>query len=716
MYKEALVPQATNQNLDTLSINAIRTLSMDAIQAANSGHPGLPLGAAPMAYVLWQHFLKHNPHNPQWFNRDRFILSPGHGSMLLYSLLHLTGYDLSLDDIKDFRQLLSRTPGHPERLETPGVEVSTGPLGQGFANGVGIAVAEAFLAATFNTPEHRVVDHYTYAIVSDGDVVEGVAMEAAAIAGNLKLGKLIYLYDCNHITLAASSNITMTENVGKRFEALNWHVQEIDGMDTEAVDAAIRAAQQVTDKPSLIVARTVIGAGSPNKAGTFSAHGAPLGADEVALTKDALGVPNEPFFVPDEVTEHMRQAVRRGEEAESAWNDTVASLKNDNPELAAKFDMIMRNELPEGWDADIPTWQPGDKPIATRKASGAIMNAFYKNLPNFVGGDADLNPSTITALKNGGDFGPASFNELDVQGAMGPEFSYAGRNIHFGIREHGMAGIVNGMAAHGGIIPFGSTFLVFTDYCRPSIRLSAISHLRSIFVMTHDSIAVGEDGPTHEPVEHVMSLRLIPRLTVLRPADANETAAAWRHAITSAHYPCVIVLTRQDLSILDTSGAKGSAEQGAYILADTEGTPDIILLATGSEVELAVMARETLAEQGVQARVVSMPSWEIFDQQDADYKTSVLGEPGTARLSIEAGVTTGWEKYTGDNGRSLGVETFGLSAPGKQVLKYFGLTREHVAAEALRQLGKSAEADAIDVEFLKAHPAGAPMTGADGHS
>jgi transketolase len=702
--------------VETLAINAIRTLSMDAIQKANSGHPGLPLGAAPMAYALWQNFLRHNPKNPHWANRDRFVLSAGHGSMLLYSLLHLTGYDVSLDDLKAFRQLNSRTPGHPERLDTPGVEVTTGPLGQGLANGVGMAIAEAFLAATYNREGHSIVDHYTYGIVSDGDIMEGVAFEAAAIAGTLNLGKLIYLYDQNHITLAASANITLAEDVAARFEAMGWHVQSIDGMNTDEVVAAIEAAQAETGKPSLICARTVIGYGSPNKADTFGVHGSPLGPDEVIATKENLGVPTEPlFYVAEEASAHFLEAVEKGQQAEDEWNTRFEAYRAEFPELAAQFEAAMAGELPAGWDADIPSWNAGDKAVATRKASGEVINAFFQKLPTFLGGSADLNPSTNTAMKNGGDFGDPAFNELETQGATGGGWSFSGRNIHFGIREHGMGAIVNGMAAHGGVIPFGSTFHVFSDYLRPSIRLAALSHLHSIFVFTHDSIAVGEDGPTHEPIEQTMSLRLIPGLTVLRPADANETAEAWRVAIEHKG-ATVLLLSRQDLAILDRSGARGDVRNGGYILTDTDGTPDVVLLATGSEVELAVNARSLLAEHGVQARVVSMPSWELFEKQGAKYKRSVLGKPGTARVSIEAGAEIGWAKYTGDNGAHVGMTTYGKSAPGKDVLKYFGFTTEHVAATALRLLGKADIADELDKDFMEQHAAGKEMEGDEGHS
>ncbi|MDQ4045004.1 MAG: transketolase, partial [Chloroflexota bacterium] len=545
---------------------------MDAVQEANSGHPGLPLGAAPMGYVLWQEYLKHNPRDPEWFDRDRFVLSAGHGSMLIYSLLHLTGYDVTLDDLKAFRQLGSETPGHPERGHTPGVEVTTGPLGQGMGNGVGMAMAEKFLAAKYNRPDHEIIDHYTYGIVSDGDIMEGVAFEAAAIAGTLKLGKLIYLYDSNHITLAASANVTLGEDVGARFQAMGWHVQSIDGMDTDAVRQALDVARSEGERPSLIVASTTIGYGSPNKAGTFGAHGSPLGPDEVTATKENLGLPtDEKFFVYDEAASHFREALDRGAEAQAQWRMRWDAYQNAFPEEAAELERAINGELPDGWDSDIPTWEPDPNGIATRKAGGAVMNAFFEKLPTFIGGSADLNPSTNTVLKGGGDFMPPRFDEDDasVQGASGGPWNYTGRNVHFGIREHGMGAIVNGMAAHRGVIPFSATFLTFSDYQRPSIRLAALSKLRSIFVFTHDSIAVGEDGPTHEPVEHTMSLRLIPDLQVFRPADANETADAWRVIIESGK-ASTLILSRQDLPVQDRSAAKGGVREGAYILHDSD--------------------------------------------------------------------------------------------------------------------------------------------------
>jgi transketolase len=710
------VATETSATLETQAINAIRTLSIDAVQAANSGHPGLPLGAAPMAYVVWQEFLKHNPADTTWFDRDRFVLSAGHGSALLYSLLHLTGYDLSIDDLKNFRQLGSRTPGHPERGHTAGVEVTTGPLGQGFGNGVGFAIAEAFLAATFNRQGHDIIDHYTYGIVSDGDVMEGVAFEAAAIAANLQLGKLIYLYDQNHITLAASANVSFREDVPARFEALGWHVLAIDGEDPDAVRAAVANAKSVTDKPTLIAARTTIGFGSPNKAGTFGVHGSPLGPDEVKLTKENLGVPTEPaFYVPEDVTKHFLTALDRGSSAQAEWQKRFDAYASEFPTEAKALKSAIAGELPEGWDTEIPTWNAGDKPVATRKASGEVMNAFFKNLPTFIGGSADLNPSTNTVLKGGGDLQSPATREEGEQGLSGGDWNYAGRNIHFGIREHGMGAITNGLAAHGGIIPFASTFHVFSDYLRPSIRLAALSHLGSIFVFTHDSIAVGEDGPTHEPVEQTMSLRLIPHLLVLRPADANETADAWRIAVES-DLATVLVLSRQDLAVLDRSGAKGGVVDGGYILRDTASDPDVVLIGTGSEVEVSVLAADLLAEHGIAARIVSLPCWELFDNQSDEYKRSVLGPDGTPRVSVEAGVTTGWHKYTGSNGAHVGVDTYGASGPGKKVLEAYGFTREHVAATALRLLGKHEAAEELDRPFNEGKTGGTQPGPSEGHS
>jgi transketolase len=705
-----------DKTLEQKAINSIRSLSMDAVQHANSGHPGLPMGAAAMGYVIWHDYLRHNPRNPAWFDRDRFVLSAGHGSMLIYSLLYLTGYDVTLDDLKHFRKIGSKTPGHPERGHTPGVEVTTGPLGQGVGNGVGLAMAERYLAAKYNRPGHEIIDHYTYGIISDGDVMEGVAFEAAATAGLLKLGKLIYLYDQNHMTLAATANVTLGEDVGKRFEAAGWHVQTIDGLDPDAVRGAIDAARDETERPSLICCRTVIGYGSPNKADTFGAHGSPLGADEVTATKKNLGLPpDEKFFVYDDALDLYRGAVDNGAKAEAEWQERWDAYAAAFPEEAAELHEAIDGKLPDGWDSDIPTWEPDPKGVATRKAGGEVMNAFFEKLPTFVGGSADLNPSTNTVLKGGGDFMPPASDEgVEIQGASGGPWDYTGRNIHFGIREHGMGAIVNGMAAHGAMIPFSATFLTFSDYQRPSVRLAALSKLRSIFVYTHDSIAVGEDGPTHEPVGHTMSLRLIPDLHVFRPGDANETADAWRIMIESAH-ASALILSRQDLPVQDRSGAKGAVGDGAYILVDSEGEPDLVFLATGSELELAVEARKELAGKGIDARVVSMPCWELFDAKDDAYRTSMLGPKGTPRVSVEAGTTLGWARYTGDNGAHVGIDTYGASGPGNEVLEYFGFTVENVTATALELLGRGDEAAAYRAQEDQ-EKAGPAPEGDEGHS
>ena len=687
-------PRSTE--LETRAINTIRALSIDAVQAANSGHPGLPLGAAPMAYVLFTEFMKFNPKDPEWPNRDRFVLSAGHGSALLYSLLYLLGYDLPLTELENFRQLGSMTPGHPERLHTPGVEVTTGPLGQGFANGVGMAIAERFLAATYNRPGQEIIDHYTYGIVSDGDIMEGVAAEAASLAGHLGLGKLIYLYDQNEITLAGTVGVSFSEDVPARFRALGWHVQEIDGMDTGQVRAALTAARGATGKPSLICARTVIGFGSP-KAHTFGVHGSPLGPEGVIKTKEALGYPLEPaFYVADDVATYFHAIGARGAELEAAWQRAYKAYQAMDPTAAGSLDLAFAGRLPRGWDSDLPSWEPGAKPISTRKASGEVINAFAPKVPNFIGGSADLNPSTNTAMKGAGDFADplAEPDPSAEQGLSGGAWGYAGRNIHFGIREHAMGSTANGMAAHGGVIPFTATFLVFADYMRPPIRLAALSALKVIFVFTHDSIAVGEDGPTHEPVEQLFSLRAIPDLVVIRPADANETADAWQVAMTRPG-PCVLIFSRQDLAILDRSGAWGSVANGAYIISDANGEPEVVLIGTGSEVDLAVRAAAQLAGVGVRARVVSMPSWELFDEQDESYKVRVLGPTGTPRLAVEAGVTLGWERYVGERGAVVGIDRYGASGPGAKVMQHFGFTSEHVAAAALRVLGRDALAAEI---------------------
>jgi transketolase len=706
---------ATDRQLETIAINTIRILSIDGVQQANSGHPGLPMGAAAMGYVVYQDYLKHNPRNPSWFDRDRFVLSAGHGSMLLYSLLHLTGYDLPLEELKNFRQLGSHTPGHPERGDTPGVEVTTGPLGQGFANGVGLAIAEAHLAARYNQPGHEIIDHYTYAIVSDGDIMEGVAMEAASIAGHLGLGKLIYLYDQNQITLAGSANVSFTEDIPVRFEGMQWHVQSIDGMDPDQIRAAIDVAKTVTDRPSLICCRTHIAYGSPNKVDTFGAHGSPLGADEVLATKKNLNWPSEEaFYLPEEAVAHFREAIDKGAAAESAWNERYAAYAAAHPELAAELSAAIAGTLAPDWDSDLPVWSTSDKPVATRKASESVIQSFFKKVPGFFGGSADLNPSTNSAMKGAGDFENPNLEPEGIQGSTGGKWSFAGRNIHWGIREHAMGSAANGIAAHGGLIPYTATFHVFSDYMRPPVRLAALSHYKTIFIFTHDSIAVGEDGPTHEPVEQTMSLRLIPQLSVIRPADGNETATAWKLAI-ERDGPTAIVLSRQDLPILDQSQAKGDATQGGYILVDAEnGNPDVVFLAAGSEVALAVEAREILANEGLSARVVSLPSWDIFEAQGKEYKASVLGAPGTARVSIEAGATLGWERYTGEHSVQIGVDRFGASGPGKKVLEKYGFTKENVASKTFELLGKYTLAAKYDVSG--GHAVGSQPSGKDGHS
>jgi transketolase len=678
----------SNKNVENLCINTIRFLSADAVQNANSGHPGMPMGAAAMAYTLWTQFLKHNPKDPLWYDRDRFILSAGHGSMLLYSLLYLTGYDLSLDDIKQFRQWGSKTPGHPERGHTPGVEVSTGPLGQGFANGVGMAIAEAWLAARYNRPGHEIVDHYTYAICSDGDLMEGISAEAASMAGHLRLRKLIYLYDQNHISLAGGTNLVFTEDVAKRFDAYGWHTRAVpDGNDTEDVARAIREAQ-ADERPSLILCRTHIGFGSP-KQDNFSSHGSPLGEEALAQAKKNLGWPTlDKFFVPDEALNAFREAVKQGAEAQQSWAGKFAAYKKAFPAEAAGFENIQARRLPENWAADLPKWSPSDKPIATRVAGGLALNALAKHIPNIVGGSADLNPSTDTALKGMGDFQPPGTEDAQMLGAVGGGWSYSGRNLAFGVREHAMGAAVNGMAAHGGIIPFSATFLVFSDYMKPAIRLGAISRLQLIYVFTHDSIALGEDGPTHQPVEHLAGLRAIPNLTVIRPADANETAEAWAFAIEH-NGPTLLALTRQALPHLDRSKAEEpGVAKGAYILSEAEaGSPEVILIGTGSEVSLCVKAQQALKKEGVSARVVSMPSWNLFDAQSQAYRDLVLPPSVKKRVTVEAASPIGWRQYAGDEGIVIGVDRFGASAPGETVLKQYGLTEEHVVSAAMRLIG-----------------------------
>jgi len=668
-------------------------LSVDAVQKANSGHPGAPMGLAPAAYILWTRFLKHNPHNPSWPDRDRFVLSAGHGSMLLYSMLFLTGYDLPLDQIKQFRQWGSRTPGHPERGHTPGVETTTGPLGQGFGNGVGMAIAEAHLAARYNRPGFDVINHFTYGIVSDGDLMEGVASEAASLAGHLKLGKLIYLYDNNRISLAGAADLSFTEDCAKRFDAYGWHTVSVaDGNDVGAIERALGAARAETSRPSLVLLRTHIGFGSPGKQDTFEAHGSPLGEAEVRATKEKLGWPLEPtFFLPDDALAHFREAVGKGQKSEAGWKECFSAYTEKFPELAKEFEQTMSDALPVDWAAAIPSFPADAKGVATRTASGKVLAALATQLPTLIGGSADLNPSTFTVLPKLGDFESPQRAVADKQGAAGGEWSYAGRNLHFGVREHGMGAALNGMAAHGGIIPFGSTFLIFSDYLRPSIRLAALMGLGVIYVFTHDSIGVGEDGPTHQPVEQLAALRAIPRLIVLRPGDANETAVAWRVAIENRACPVALVLTRQNLPTLDRGQFAPADElrKGAYILADAPGgKPDIILIGTGSEVSLAVAAREKLVDQKVQARVVSMPSWELFDQQPQAYREAVLPKSVRARLAVEAALSQGWHRYVGDDGDVVAVDRFGASAPGNVVMEKLGFTVSHVVERATALLGK----------------------------
>ncbi len=680
-----------SQSIEQLCVNAIRMLSVDAVEKAKSGHPGAPMGLAPTAYLLWTGFMKYNPRNPSWPDRDRFVLSAGHGSMLLYSMLYLTGYDVPLDQIKQFRQWGSLTPGHPERELTPGVETTTGPLGQGFGNGVGMAIAEAYLAARYNRPGFEVVSHFTYGIVSDGDLMEGVASEAASLAGHLKLGKLIYLYDNNHMSLAASTDLTFTEDCAKRFEAYGWHTQAVeDGNDLEALDRALRAARTETARPSLILVRTHIGFGSPGKQDTFEAHGAPLGEEEVKLTKQKLGWSAEPpFFIPDEALAHFRESVTKGQRAEAEWKERFSAYVRKFPAVAGELEQALRGELPAGWEESIPDFPADAKGLATRVASGKVLNAIAPKLPTLIGGSADLNPSTHTVLQKLGDFESPERTFADSQGSAGGGFSYAGRNLHFGVREHGMGAACNGLAAHGGIIPFGSTFLIFSDYMRPSIRLAALMELGVIYVFTHDSVGLGEDGPTHQPIEQLAALRAIPRLVVIRPGDANETAVAWRVAIETRDRPVALALTRQNVPTLDRTqfAAADGLRRGAYVLADPpDGRADLVLIGTGSEVSLAVAAREKLSERKIQARVVSMPSWELFDLQPREYRDSVLPASIKRRVAVEAALPQGWHRYVGDGGDVIGIERFGASAPGNVVMEKLGFTVNHVVERALALL------------------------------
>ena len=661
-------------DMDKLCVNTIRMLAVDMVEAANSGHPGMPLGAATMAYVLWDRYLKHNPANPKWADRDRFILSAGHGSALLYSLLHLTGYDLTLNDLKAFRQWESKTAGHPEYGLCPGVEATTGPLGQGFAMGVGMAAAEKHLAGRLNRPGQTIVDHYTYAIVSDGDLMEGVASEAASLAGTLGLGKLIYLYDDNKISIEGGTDLAFTEDVGGRFEAYGWQVLRVDqGDDVEAIMTAIDAARAETARPSLVMVRTHIGCGSP-KQDSASAHGEPLGAEAAQATRACFGWPSDPFHIPPEVLSHLRQARERGRQAEDQWQQTLAAYMQAHPEDGRQYAAWLKGQLPPGWREALPVFDPADKPVATRVASGQVINALAPVVGNLLGGSADLAPSTKTVIKGSGD--------LRGKGAD------CGRNVHFGVREHAMGAMVNGMALHGGLIPYGATFFVFSDFMRPALRLAALMQTKSIFVFTHDSLGVGEDGPTHQPVEHLMALRVMPGFRVVRPADANETAQAWALALTSEG-PTALVLSRQNLPILDPRAypiASGVAA-GGYVLSEESGALKVVLIATGAEVHLALAAQKALQDQGLGARVVSLPCWEVFAQQSAEYRAKVLPPACKARLAIEAGSSLGWERWVGDGGAVVGVDRFGASAPGGKVLANYGFNLDNVVAQAKALLG-----------------------------
>ncbi|GAX90852.1 transketolase [Effusibacillus lacus] len=666
----------TTHSLEQLAINTIRTLSIDGVDKANSGHPGMPMGAAPMAYVLWTRFMKHNPKNPSWFNRDRFVLSAGHGSMLLYSLLHLCGYDVTMDDLKNFRQWGSRTPGHPEFGHTPGVEATTGPLGQGISMAVGMAMAERHMAATYNRPGHELIAHYTYVICGDGDLMEGVASEAASLAGHLKLGRLIVLYDSNDISLDGELNLSFSEDVSKRFEAYGWQVLRVeDGNDTQAIEQAIAKAQEHTDQPTLIEVKTTIGFGSPNRAGSAEAHGKPLGSEEAKRTKENYQWPHEPFHVPEDVRQHFAKVAEAGEKAEAEWQQGFDRYKREFPELAKQFELAVEGKLPADWDAKLPKYTVDKGKIATRNASGDVLNAIAGTVPYFLGGSADLASSNMTLLK-----GDSNFNAGD----------YSGRNMWFGVREHAMGAVLNGMMLHGGLKVYGGTFFVFSDYLRPAMRLSALMKVPVIYVMTHDSIAVGEDGPTHQPIEHLAAMRVIPGMTVIRPADANETVGAYRYAVADSKGPVTIVLSRQGLPVLegtqDHIGEK--VARGAYVISDSTDAPQAILIATGSEVSLALKAQQELTARGVSARVVSMPSWELFDKQPQAYKDEVLPPHVKARVAIEMGHPMGWERYVGDQGKVLGISQFGASAPGDKVIEEYGFTVQNVVSLVEQTLEK----------------------------
>jgi len=672
------------KSIDELCINTLRMLSVDMVEAANSGHPGLPMGAAAAAYTLWTRHIKHDPADPNWPDRDRFVLSAGHGSALLYSLLHLSGYDLSIEDLKSFRQMGSKTPGHPERGVTPGVEVTTGPLGQGFANGVGMAIAERHLASRFNRPGREIVNHRTYAIVSDGDLMEGISSEAASLAGHLKLSKLIYLYDANDICLSGGCGLSFTENVSRRFAAYNWHVVDVaDGNDVEAIDEAINMAKEETERPSLVIVHTRIGFGSPNKENSHEAHGAPLGPEERSLTRKSLGWPDEDFHVPEEAASVFRGAAELSALARHAWNNNLSEYFTEHPDMKPAWETDVSGDMPEGWEDELPVFRPGDRDIATRSASGKVINALADVMPSLMGGAADLEPSVKTVMGGQGSFQPDG-ESGSPDGTPDGVWGYGGRNISYGVREHAMGGIMNGMAAHGGLVPFGGTFLVFSDYMRPSIRLASLMSLRVIYVFTHDSIGVGEDGPTHQPVEQLMALRAIPGLTVIRPADAKETVYAWKSALLSDG-PTALILSRQKLAVQENTGE--GALLGGYVISGSGDKADAVIIATGSEVGPALKAASLLKEDGINVRVVSMPSWELFESRPDSYKHDVLPDGIKARVSVEAGVGTGWERYAVSREGVLSVDRFGTSAPGAEIFREYGITPEAVA-ERVRSILK----------------------------
>jgi transketolase len=679
------------QDLDPICIDTLRFLAVDMVEHAHSGHPGLPLDAAPMAYVLWTRFLRHHPKDPRWWDRDRFVLSAGHGSALLYALLHVTGYDLPLDQLQRFRQWGSTTPGHPESHLTPGVEASTGPLGQGVGNALGMAIAEAHLAARYNRPGHEIVHHFTYAIASDGDMMEGVQSEAASLAGHLGLGRLIVLYDSNHVTLSASTSIAFTGDVAARYRACGWHVQTVhDGNDLVAIDRALRAAKGAADRPSLIIVETVLGYGAPDKQGTYAAHGSPLGADEVAKTKRNLGWPEQPaFLIPPEALAHFREAVARGEQLERAWRQRFDAYARAYPDLARELARRFEERLPDGWADALPAFATDAKGMATRKASESVLQEIARTVPELIGGSGDLDPSTYSWLKQDGDFESPRRAHDNVQGLVGGGWSYGGRNIHYGVREHAMTAATNGLAYHGGFIPFAATFLVFSDYMRPAIRLAALARLRSIFVFTHDSIGLGEDGPSHQPVEQLAALRAIPNLLVIRPCDANETRWAWQVAVEQRTRPTALVLTRQHVPTLDRTvyAPAEDLRRGAYVIGGERDTPDLILIASGSEVGLIVAAEPVLRDKGLRVRLVSMPAWRLFEEQPAEYRERVLPSAVTARLAVEAGSPLGWERWTGSRGAIIGLDRFGASAPGEVVMRELGFNVDAVVERALALVG-----------------------------